>query len=379
MITMKKTRCVYIARTTLPSTAANAVHIMKISSEFNKIFNGSFRLLVHERLESTEALCDAYGTEVFPIDSMDIDGSRTLFTYEFAWKAAWYARKMSPDVVITRDPLTALLLGAMGVTVVLDLHGDVRHLCGRGYHFFKIKPLTGRKNIRYCAITFGLRDYYIKEYGSTFEKMYVLPDGVTLQNFVDISMAPLIDKESLSIGYIGKLTVGKGVDTICALAKQDSENHYVIYGGSKEEAEAEINNTFSANVTFGGYVDNKKVPSILESLDVVLLPNKAEQICQGENIGHFTSPLKMFEYMASGCPIIASDIPVLKEILNNENSFLVPEDDISAWVKTVRAIQQDPTVARKKAVRAKSDVQNYTWESRARNMLKEAGVSTDEI
>ena len=308
-----------------------------------------------------------------------MDGSGSLFAYEFAWKAARYAQRMHPEVVITRDPLTALVLGAMGVIVVLDLHGDVRHLCGRGYHFFKIRRLAGLENIRYCAITGGLRDYYLREYGNTFERMYVLPDGVTLQNFACISKAPILDKDTLRIGYIGKLTTGKGVDTICALAKQDPENQYFIYGGNREDAEVELNDTFSSNVTFGGYIDNKKVPSILESFDVVLLPNKAEQMCQGEHIGQFTSPLKMFEYMASGRPIIASDIPVLKEILNNENSFLVPEDDISAWIETVRSIQQDPMDARKKAARAKADVQNYTWESRARNMLTEAGIPVDKV
>lgn len=371
---MKKTRCIYIARTTLPLTSANAVHVMKISDEFNKIFGGAFQLLVHQKLEETESICKAYGTDRFCIDGLNIVGKAEWVAYEFAWKAARYAQKRNPDVVITRDPLTALFLGVMGIRVVLDVHGDVRHLCGRGYHFFKLKSLAGLKNIRYCAITNGLRDYYIKEYGKTFERMYVLPDGVTLRNFANVSMDSILCGDVLRIGYIGKLTAGKGVDTICRLAKLDSGNQYYIYGGSKEEAEKAIQDTFPANVFFGGYIDNKEVPSVLEKLDVVLLPNKADQLCQGENIGGFTSPLKMFEYMASGRPILASDIPVLKEILNSDNSYLLPEDDVEEWAAAVCTIRQNPSAAREKAHRAKYDVQNYTWENRAKNMLKEAEI-----
>ena len=377
MMIMNKTRCIYIARTTLPLTSANAVHVMKICEEFNKIFKRSFRLLVHQKLASTESICEAYGTEPFCIDGLNIEGNGTLVAYEFARKAARYARKLHPDVVITRDPLTALLLGLEGIKVVLDVHGDVRHLCGRGYHFFKVRQLAGLKNIRYCAITKGLRDYYIKEYGKAFERMYVLPDGVTLQNFANISMDAVFSEDALRIGYVGKLTAGKGVDTICRLARQDPRNQYYIYGGSREEAQQEIQDTFSENVTFGGYIDNRKVPQLLEKLDLVLLPNKVDQICQGENIGQFTSPLKMFEYMASGRPIIASDIPVLREILNDENSYLVPQDDVEKWLETIQSIERNPASALQKAARAKLDVQRYTWENRARSMLKEAEIDTE--
>lgn len=375
---MKKTRCVYIARTTLPSTAANTVHVMKISDEFNKIFDGSFKLLVHEKLEDTDSLCDSYGTDKFCIEEISVDAKDAQLTYAFAWKAARHAWKLHPDVVITRDPMTALALGVMGTKVVLDIHGDVRHLCGRGYHFFKIRQLVRRENIRYTAVTNGLREFFTQEYGKTFERTCVLPNGVTLQNFKHVSMDGIFGEEHLRIGYIGKLTVGKGVDMICKLAKNDPYNKYYVYGGSKEDAEAEIKDSFPDNVFFGGYVDNKKVPSLVENLDVVLLPNKADQVCQGERMGNFTSPIKMFEYMAFGRPIIASDIPVLREILNDENSYLVPEDDVDKWLEVIRLISRDPESALRKSAAAKSDVQNYTWENRARNILKEAGISAGE-
>lgn len=371
---MEKVRCVYIARTTLPSTSANTVHTMRISDEFNKIFDGSFRLLVHEKNDTTDSICDKYGTGKFHIDAVDIEEKATLLSYRFAMKAARYALKKHPDIVVTRDPLTALLLGVSGVTVVLDLHGDVRHLCGRGYHFFKMNWLTGLPNIHYVAITSGLRDYYITAYGKNFEKMCVLPDGVTIQSFADISLSTVFSESFLRIGYIGKLTRGKGVDTVCRLAKMDPNNRYYIYGGSREEAEAEIADTFPENVVFGGYVDNKMVPSLMKELDVLLLPNKSNQVCQGENIGQFTSPLKMFEYMASNRPIVASNIPVLREVLHNDNSFLVSESDINEWLAAVKEIEADHFVAIEKANRARSDVQQYTWESRAIGMLDEAGI-----
>lgn len=373
--TMKNIRCIYIARAELPSTSANAVHIMKISEEFDHIFDGSFRLLVHKKEDTTESICDRYGTGNIHIDSTDLNSKSFLFRYRFAIKTANCAAKFHPDVVITRDPLTALLLGIKGIQVVLDLHGDVRHLCGRGYHFFKINYLTGLSAIHYCAITSGLRDHYLKNYSKNFEKMFVLPDGVTVENFSQLSAESVFSQPFLRIGYIGKLTRGKGIDIICQLAKLDPKNKYYIYGGSRESAESEIEDVFPNNVSFGGYVDNKTVPSLIEKLDVLLLPNKADQVCQGENIGQFTSPLKMFEYMASNRPIIASDIRVLREVLNDDNSFLVSESNAGEWLTAIKKIEGNHAAALAKAAQAKADVQQYTWRNRALCMLEKSGIS----
>ena len=86
------------------------------------------------------------------------------------------------------------------------------------------------------------------------------------------------------------------------------------------------------------------------------------------------SPLKMFEYMASGRPIIASDLPVLREVLEHErNAILVAPDDINGWVRSIQYLADDEKVRERLAHQASIDLkQSYTWEKRAQKVL--AGV-----
>lgn len=141
-----------------------------------------------------------------------------------------------------------------------------------------------------------------------------------------------------------------------------------MYGGDKETAEKETGLVYPSNVIFGGYIDNSIVPEKLNDINIMLLPNRKNQICNNEYIGEFTSPLKLFEYMASGRPIVASSIDVLKEVLNDNNSYLVDEDDENCWKKAIERIIDNTSEALEKAIRAKEDVKQYTGNIRANKM-----------
>ena len=77
----------------------------------------------------------------------------------------------------------------------------------------------------------------------------------------------------------------------------------------------------------------------------------------------------MFEYMASGRVIIASDLPVLREILNGTNSYLANAEDVSDWMRCINEIIDNKEEAIHKAQKAKQDVKQYTWGIRAKKML----------
>ena len=79
--------------------------------------------------------------------------------------------------------------------------------------------------------------------------------------------------------------------------------------------------------------------------------------------------MKLFEYMASGVPTIASDVPSLREILNEKNSFLVSPNNPVALAEGVRRILSSPRDADTRARTALVDVESYTWDKRAEGML----------
>jgi glycosyltransferase involved in cell wall biosynthesis len=78
----------------------------------------------------------------------------------------------------------------------------------------------------------------------------------------------------------------------------------------------------------------------------------------------------LFEYLAAGRAIISSDLPVLQEILDPDNSIILPAKDTDAWVMAIRDLQNDPKRRETLAVRAVQLAKNFSWEARAEQILK---------
>ena len=85
-------------------------------------------------------------------------------------------------------------------------------------------------------------------------------------------------------------------------------------------------------------------------------------------------PLKLFEYMAAGVPILATDLPSIREVLRHgENAWLIPPGDPKALAEGIRHLLENPELARRLAERARGDVQKYTWKHRAETILRLVG------
>ena len=362
-INMSKIECIYVSRTLLPSTSASAVHVMKLSEELNFFYSGNFEIIIVNKREPSESICTRYGVNAIRIVETGLDIHSCVFSYRFAFWVVRYAIKNKIKRVITRDPFTAFMMQYLGKEVVLDLHGDLRQLCGRMYHLFKCNVLV--RKIHFIAISNNLKQYYIQCYGSHFKRLVVCHDGVTVSNFSNIEIIQETDLSKPKIGYFGKFTEGKGIRTIQEIASECNQLMFYMFGGTREEAEETLNVKFSNNVIFEGYVENKDVPSLMKNMSIVLLPNKSGQMCNNEFIGDFTSPLKMFEYMASGRPIIASNIQVLREVLDETNCYLVSESNKNEWIAAIDDIIHNPSKAVSIATKARQDVNKYTWKDRA--------------
>src|SRR4029453_17817516 len=84
---------------------------------------------------------------------------------------------------------------------------------------------------------------------------------------------------------------------------------------------------------------------------------------------HFTSPLKLFEYMAAGRAIVASDLPAIREVLRHEvNALLVTPGDSTALAGGIERLLADSELAARLARNALNDVDDYTWSRRAEGL-----------
>jgi glycosyltransferase involved in cell wall biosynthesis len=91
---------------------------------------------------------------------------------------------------------------------------------------------------------------------------------------------------------------------------------------------------------------------------------------------HMMSPLKMYEDMASGVPIVSSDLPTIREALNKENAYLVAPDSVPALMDGIAHVLRDPAYGARIALQAHTDVQTHTWKVRAARILQAASIIT---
>ena len=116
----------------------------------------------------------------------------------------------------------------------------------------------------------------------------------------------------------------EGADILIRVAEhlKNINPNYLIWlvGGSKNDVEILKKGLHPNIVPFiyiNGAVPHKDVAKILIAADCAILTGNESEIISAK----YTSPLKMFEYMASGCPIVAQNLPSFREVLSGENSF----------------------------------------------------------
>jgi glycosyltransferase involved in cell wall biosynthesis len=209
--------------------------------------------------------------------------------------------------------------------------------------------------------------------------LVVVPDGV-ISKWVErqetsatVRAALGLENEQRRIAvYSGHLYRGRGIELIVKLAEKVPDHLFLVVGG--KDATVEQYRQACAgieNIRFVGFRPPSQVFEYLLAADVLLMPHgNAVEGSDGGDISLFTSPLKMFEYMAAGRPILASTLPVLQEILKDgANALLRPYDDIDSWVKAIRELQNDPQLCASISRQAHEDVAPYTWHNRAKRLL----------
>jgi len=362
----------YIANASIPSTSANSVHIMKICEAFKEL-EVDIELIVpnigsKELLNNKKSVFDFYGIKNKFIIKYEQLISRTpvgIYNYLFALISV-VKSLFKNNIIYTRNPIVSFFCIIFRKKHFIELHGELKFI---SFKLFKLFKLFNSKSIlNVVVISNALKEHYVNTYNIEYNKIMTLHDGVTISNF-DTIRRNIFSNSSFNIVYVGSLNQGKGIETILEIAKYSNYTFH-IYGGEEQQIKELQKNNLS-NIIFYGHIDNSLVPSVLEEADIVLMPYSKKVFGRGsDDISKWMSPLKMFEYMASGRAIISSDLPVIREVLNEDNAYLVPPDDIDKWIKTIQHIQLNKEEALKKTNIAKKDVIKYSWNSRVKSIME---------
>ena len=210
----------------------------------------------------------------------------------------------------------------------------------------------------------------------------VLVDGVDLERF-DLDDDSLFWKRKLGLCvdnkyaiYSGHLYHDKGIEVILQSAKKLEKRKdltFLLVGGFEKDKrfwKRYCDKLNISNVQFIGFIANSIVPQYLKAADCLLLPYKMCMYYKVMDI-NTTSPLKLFEYMASNRPIVASDIPTVSKVLvDKKNAILADPNNITDFSCKIQQVLDDVNLGKGLAAQARIDVKKYTWRDRCSVILE---------
>lgn len=376
----------------LPSQLANSVHVMKMCEAMTSLGHAVF---LYHTSPGADAWSSADQSRIFAeygvvnrFQLVNMPSRGGVFRHLLGLRVAVHvARRAGNALVFSRFLPAAAWCSLAGLATVHELHTPPETMSERLY--LRVL-LAGRGFRKLVAITRALAAELHKHVTARYRAdILVEADGVNLDEYrggeqsrpVPGDIAGLAGRRPL-VGYIGSLHPGKGVEMLLPVARCTPALQFMVVGGPDQVADryrrqAEAEGVH--NIAWLGFRKNVEVPAYVQACDVLLLPNQRSVVLLNrKNIGQWTSPLKLFEYMAAGKIILASNLPVLREVLNPGNSVLCDPEDPSAWVAHLERISRGEQGYRDLAERARRDVAHYSWSRRAaRCLLAATGKSND--
>jgi glycosyltransferase involved in cell wall biosynthesis len=379
----------YISPATLPSRTANSIHVVNMCEGLSQLGYDVTLFARSESLNSSackDVLRDYYGVDAKRIEVIvyrnRIGRGAELFIglYALFKFIKDILRSNAPEFVISRNLYGGALLGLLFRNkVVYESHApDV------GLRKYLQCWLIKSNRISSVVISDSLRKVIASLYGVPEKKIAVMHDAARSGQVPMDSMERQEARSDLLgnrlddcsfdkvVGYFGHLYPGRGIEVIQGIAAQNPKTAFFVYGGNKVEIENYTNSNVMANIFFMGYIQPRNVGKSMAMMDVLLMPyQKTVSIGLGDtDTAQWMSPMKLFEYMSVGVPIISSDLPVLREVLSDgENCLLVESNDIHAWSRALCSLT--PHLAAKISSNAyKQYLGNHTWVSRSQKMLE---------
>lgn len=368
-------RIAYLSHASIPSAEANSIQVMKMCAAFAR---RAQELVLYCRATGPLDTAHAhYGVEAgFRLVGTGGRRIRVVGRALYSLRVlAHLRRESSAELLYGRDYHTLALASLAGVRlpIALEVHQPPQGALER----LLLRVLfRNPRFLRLVVISRALEGEYLRLFGELVRgRITVAHDGADAPDGVD---RPRDARQALTLGYVGNLYPGKGMEMIEQLAPRLAECRFHVIGGQPRDVELWKERIGLGNVVFHGLLPHAEAQARMRECDVLLAPFQRFVWIGGDrtDIGRWMSPLKVFEYMGSGRPLIASDLSVLREVLRDgENALLVDPEDREAWVRAIRRLAGDADLRARLAARAREDLaRHYTWDRRAELILEELCV-----
>lgn len=377
MLICKFMKLIYITSSRIPTEKAHGYQICKMCEEFSSL-GIEVKLFIPARHNNIKEDAFAFyklknNFEIIKIKSFDFLrygkylGRLGFWLHSLAFAFKLLFKNFNKNAIIySREPEICWLFNLKGYKTIFESHNWPKK--------DKLFKSLVKDNNRVIVITHGLKKLFL-ENNWPAGKILVAPDGVDLNEF-DIDLAKESARKILKLPgkkivlYTGHLYEWKGASDLAqATVFLGADCLTVFVGGTEDDVQIfkKKNKALLAEgkIAVHGHVRHHLIPVWLKAADVLVLPNKSR-----DDISKFyTSPLKLFEYMASKRPIVATDLPSLREILNEHNCVFCRPNDPEDLATKIRLVLNSSSLE-KVYQQAYVDVQKYTWQKRAEKIIE---------
>ena len=353
----------YLTRVDISSKAAQASQIQSMGRAFYEKLGDDF-ILITGSLRNKDY--------PFPHKSVPFAKYPLLRYISACLVAVKRTLSNDEDAVFTRDILVAAVVVALGGHAIYEAHKDPR---GKLAHYL-IKFLSKIDRFRLVSISQALSDYYGAQYAIPDDRRLVAHDGVFPEDYTELRNVPKkelrkglgLPEEKIVIVHTGSLYKG-GAELFGTLVDGRKDVIFVQVGGSPAECENWTQHYAQRGICNIDFISHKAVDIVRKyqvSADLLFY------VTTNKNpIYWCTSPLKLFEYMASGTPILGSNIGSVSEIINDSNAYVFnPDDEISINRSLNEYLSNRHDALKKSSLALDHASKKYSWSIRVSKIIQ---------
>jgi len=354
----------------LPSTAARAIQVVHTCIALARQVEQVFFYIPSDSF-GEERLFSSYGSHLpknlavcYCKKKLGPVSSNTIFNFHLRSQL----QNHRPNILITRHLKTAQALVYFSIPLIFEAHEIFSEKKSSAKRNRKIERHVFAKTKGVMCLSQGLMNALQINYPSR-ANFSVVPSGTQVPRNTPVRPNP--KGEHLRMIYVGTTRYRwKGIDTLLKAMELLPGSFFLeIVGGfnpddEQERRVARLINQSRLKIT--GHLPPGEANSRLLKADLAIIPNSGKDAISRL----YTSPLKLLEAMAAGVTVVASDLPSIREVVSEDQAVLVKPDDPVALAKGISKAAFDPDLRRRLSRNAFLRVQDFSWEMRAKKIVK---------